>query len=108
MSITDLKKLSKEEFLALPNMTEELYTALHKSKQGWISISRETDGKGDEGYTDAFGEGLSCHVSNPHRWYYTSVIQKIDWDNKVFTTLNSRYKFNFIEHFETDYDDSNN
>ena len=44
--------------------SEELYNALQNSKEGWIKISRVGDGKGESGYTYAFGKGISCKVSN--------------------------------------------
>lgn len=94
-TISELKAMSKEEFLTLPNMTEEIYNALQNSKEGWISISRVSDRAGDHGYTWAFGEGISCHISNPSTWYTTSIIQSIDWENKTFKTLNSVYNFEF-------------
>ena len=40
--INKLKKLSKEEFLKLPDASEELYNNLHKSKSGFININRIT------------------------------------------------------------------
>ena len=89
MTISELKKLSKEEFLTHEGLTEEIYEALQKSKEGWIKISRTTDGAGDQGFTPAFGEGISCKISNPSTWYITSVIQSIDWENHTFKTLNS-------------------
>ena len=95
MTISELKKLSKEEFLTHEGLTEEIYEALQKSKEGWIKISRTTDGAGDQGFTSAFGEGISCKISNPSTWYVTSVIQSIDWENHTFKTLNSIYNFEF-------------
>jgi len=95
MTISELKKLSKEEFLDYTGLTEEIYEALQKSKEGWIKISRITDGAGDQGFTSAFGEGISCRLSNHDTWYVTSVIQNIDWENHTFKTLNSTYNFEF-------------
>ena len=95
MTIKEIKALSKEEFMKQPRATEELYNNLQKSKQGWIKISRKGDGAGDWGMTEAFGEGLSCRLSNPSRWYVTSVIQSIDWKNHTFETMNSTYDFEF-------------
>lgn len=94
-TISELKSMSKEEFLALPNMTEEIYNALQNSKEGWISISRVGDGKGQKGRTNAFGEGLSCKIDGVDGWYITSIIQSIDWENHTFETLNSVYNFEF-------------
>lgn len=95
MSIRELKKLPKEEFMNQPGANEELYKNLQASKSGWIKVSRDYDGAGDWGMTDAFGEGLSCYMSNPSRWYRTSVIQSIDWENHTFQTMNSTYNFEF-------------
>jgi len=95
MTFSDLRKMTKQEFLSLSGMTEEIYNSLQNSKQGWIKISRIGDGKGDSGYTYAFGEGISCKISNPESWYITSVIQSIDWENHTFKTLNSTYNFEF-------------
>lgn len=95
MRIDLLKKMSKEEFLSLEGATEELYNNLHNAKDGWISISRIGDGAGESGYTSTFGEGLSCRIDNIDRWYVTSVIQSIDWENHTFKTLNSVYNFEY-------------
>ena len=95
MSIKELKELSKEEFMKLCGAPEDLYTAIQNSKSGWIKVSRDYDGAGDCGITEAFGEGISCKISNCHSWYVTSVIQSIDWENHTFKTLNSTYNFEF-------------
>lgn len=95
MTVKELKEMSKEEFLSLKGMSEELYNALQNSVEGWIKISRVGDGKGESGYTYAFGEGLSCRIDNVDRWYITSVIQSIDWENQTFKTLNSIYNFEY-------------
>lgn len=95
MTIKELKEMSKEKFLSLNGMSEELYNALQNSKEGWIKISRIGDGNGESGYTHAFGEGLSCRIDNVDRWYITSVIQSIDWKNHTFKTLNSVYNFEY-------------
>ena len=77
----------------------DTYRNIINSKEGDIRIEKVSPVLGPEewGYTPAFGEGLSCHMDNPHRWYHTSVIQKIDWEKHEFTTLNSVYKFTFKE-----------
>jgi hypothetical protein len=95
MTIEELKEMPKEKFLSLSGTSEELYNSLQNSKEGWISISRVGDGKGESGYTHAFGEGLSCRIDNIDRWYVTSVIQSIDWENHTFKTLNSVYNFEY-------------
>ena len=45
----------------------------------------------------AFGEGISLYIADVEQWFRTSNIQKIYWDKGEFTTLNSRYKFEFTE-----------
>ena len=97
MSISELKTLSKEEFLKLPEATEELYNALHNAKEGFIHVRRERDGLIYKGHTWAFGEGISCRMDMIDHWWCTSVVQKINWKEGYFDTLNSRYYFDFIE-----------
>ncbi len=95
MTINELKQLSKEDLLKRPGMTEIIYDGLHNSKSGYISIKRIGDDAGDEGIVEAFGTGISCVITNPNRYYYTSVVKNINWDNNTFTTENSTYKFKF-------------
>lgn len=97
MSIRELKLMPKEEFLKLSGMTEEIYEALHKAKEGFIHVVRERDKMPQKGYTYAFGEGISCRMDNLSTWWCTSVIQKINWEEGYFDTLNSRYYFEFKE-----------
>ncbi|WP_287385708.1 hypothetical protein [Lachnospira sp.] len=102
-NILELKKLSKEEFLArYPD--ENIYNDLHNSKVGHIKITKISTNPGylgenesREGFTPGFGEGISCIISNPEYYYYTSIIKQIDWENKIFYTLNSKYSFEFNE-----------
>lgn len=102
MDVKTLKELSKEEFLKLTGATEELYEELQNSLEGEITITKISDndgylrkGQSHWGYTYAFAEGLSLRLYGNYCNYYTSNIQKIDWENNEFTTLNSKYKFNF-------------
>lgn len=74
------------------------------SKVGYIKITKISDNDGylregefEQGITAAFGEGLSLYISDKDRWYRTSNIRKIYWDKGEFTTINSRYKFEFTE-----------
>lgn len=104
MTITELKKLPEEEFLKLKDATPELHKLLLNSKSGFISIKKDSDNEGylsknqcEWGRTDGFGEGISLHINSKDRWFRTSTIQKIDWENNRFTTLNSVYSFKFIE-----------
>lgn len=97
MTIRALKNLSKEEFLKFPDATESIYLALKNSKEGKIKIWKEDKSVIEEGYTDAFNEGISCYIYSPSRWYSTSIIRNINWDEGYFDTLNSRYYFEFQE-----------
>ena len=90
--------MTKEDFLRYPDATESIYLALQNSKEGWIEIWKEDKSVHEGGYTDAFGEGISCYLYTTDRWYTTSVIRKINWDEKYFDTMNSRYYFNFEEY----------
>jgi len=101
-NILELKKLSKEEFISkFPD--ENIYNDLHESKEGTIKIVKISnnpglpEGESIEGYTPAFGKGLSCYIDCGETYYYTSVIKEIDWENKIFYTLNSKYSFEFNE-----------
>lgn len=82
----------------------ELHRAIKDSKVGYIKITKMSNnssyllsGESKEGITAAFGEGLSLYIAGIEQWYRTSIIQKIFWDKGEFTTLNSRYKFEFTE-----------
>ena len=97
MSITELKKLSKKEFLKQPGATEELYNNLQNSKAGWIEIWKDDKSVVEHGQTEAFGEGLSCYMTTIRQWYCTSIIKKINWEEEYFITLNSKYNFKFKE-----------
>lgn len=97
MTIKELKSLTKEKFLKYPDATESVYNALQNSKEGWIEIWKENKSVWAQGHTDAFGEGISCYMYTMDRWYTTSVIRHINWEEGYFDTLNSRYYFNFKE-----------
>lgn len=97
MTRTELKKLSKEEFMKLPGATEDLYVAVQNSKSGYIEVTHAGQKHFHKGYTEAFGEGISCYMCTPNEWYTTSVIKKINWGEGYFDTLNSRYYFKFKE-----------
>lgn len=82
----------------------ELHKAIKDSKVGYIKITKISsnegylsEGESEEGITAAFGEGISLYIADVEKWYRTSVIQKIFWDRQEFTTMNSRYKFEFEE-----------
>lgn len=100
MTIKELKQLSKEKFLKHPDATESMYLALQNSKEGWIEIWKEDKSVWEHGHTDAFGEGISCYMCTISRWYQTSTIRHINWEEEYFDTLNSRYYFKFKESHE--------
>ena len=98
MTIKKLKSLTKEEFLKYPDATESIYIAMQNSKEGWIEIWKEDKSVHEKGYTDAFGEGISCYLYTTDRWYTTSVIRHINWEEGYCDTMNSRYYFKFKEY----------
>lgn len=70
------------------------------AKKGYIEITQikgNQEGRFERGHTKTFMEGCSLHISTINRWYRTSIIESIDWENNTFKTLNSTYKFNFYE-----------
>ena len=82
----------------------ELFYKIRDSKVGYIKITKISsndgylsEGESEEGITAAFGEGISLYIAGVEQWYRTSVIRKIFWDEGEFTTMNSRYKFEFKE-----------
>ena len=99
--IAELKALPKEQ---VEESLISVWEKLQNAKSGYIKLTKLTDnpgylGQNDvvRGFTPAFGEGLACYVDRIDEYYYTSIIQSIDWDNKTFKTLNSIYKFEFDE-----------
>lgn len=102
MKINEIKKLSKDEFIemfkdSLPVDVETAYERIQNSKSGWVQIQKSDRSVKEHGYTQAFGEGLSLQLDNSQRWYHTSTIQTINWEEEYFDTLNSRYYFKFKE-----------
>ena len=41
---------------------------------------------------------MSLHLGDDSQFYYTSNIVDIDWDKKLFLTLNSIYSFEITEY----------
>lgn len=84
--------------------TPELHQLIKDSKVGYIKITKISsndgylsEGGSKEGATAAFGENLGLYIAGVGQWYRTSVIRHIYWDKGEFTTINSRYKFEFKE-----------
>lgn len=92
--------MSKEDFIKKYG-DSPLYEIIRNSKMGDIEIEKVVDSPLDEvkmkGITPGFSEGMSCYIEDNDRYYYTSTIQSIDWENNIFHTLNSDYKFKFNE-----------
>ena len=101
-ALYNMKQSTMEEWIAREGDSEESITAfkaIKNSKEGFMRIERvePTPGKEHFGWTYAFAENISLYIDNPDRWYHTSVVKSIDWEKGTFTTLNSVYKFRFIE-----------
>lgn len=60
-------------------------------------VNNETIPIGDvhSGYTKNFVEGLPLFIGTFSRWYRTSNVVEIDWENERFKTKNSTYSFEF-------------
>lgn len=86
-------------------MNDELIKHIEGAKSGYIRIQKiqgiNNDkypiGNIEEGYTNSFKEGIRCYISKGSRWFSTSIIKKIRWEDKEFDTIYSTYKFNFKE-----------
>ena len=102
MKIMEVRQMSEEDFVKKYGKDYMfLYEAINKSKMGDIEIEKVVDNPLDtvkmKGITPGFGEGISCYMEDNDTYYYTSTVQSIDWENNVFHTLNSEYKFKFNE-----------
>lgn len=95
-----LRHLSKEEFLEQIGNDDEaikMYEDIHNAKFGIIHVEHSQTHRKHYGITVAFGEGISCYMSNEDFWFCTSIIKNIDWENNEFSTQNSVYLFEFEE-----------
>lgn len=97
MSVEQLKQI-----LGDIEQAKTLFKILKESKEGYMRIQRELPlpDKPYEGWTYAFCEGFPLYIDCLLTWYYTSVVKQINWETETsgtFTTLNSRYRFEFIE-----------
>ena len=95
------KTETKERFfevIPLKSDGEYIYNKLLEAKVGHISIKQVSGNKVGftmSGVTATFVEGLSLFIDNDTHFYYTSVVEKINWEEGYFDTLNSRYEFTF-------------
>ena len=86
-----------------------------KSKSGWIKIKKISDNGGyltknesESGWFAVFVKGMSLYIGDGSHYYYTSNIVDIDWDKKLFLTLNSIYSFEITEYDAKDMVDAIN
>lgn len=90
-----------EDLVKYSNILDEI----KKSKSGWIKIKKISDNGGyltknesESGWFAVFAKGMSLYIGNDSHYYYTSNIVDIDWDKKLFLTLNSIYSFEITEY----------
>lgn len=88
---------------------------IKKSKSGWIKIKKISDNGGyltknesESGWFAVFAKGMSLYIGDGSHYYYTSNIVDIDWDKKLFLTLNSIYSFEITEYDAKDMVDAIN
>lgn len=90
-----------EDLTKYSNILDEV----KKSKSGWIKIKKISDNGGyltknesESGWFAVFAKGMSLYIGDGSHYYYTSNIMDIDWDKKLFLTLNSIYSFEITEY----------
>ena len=90
-----------EDLAKYSNILDEI----KKSKSGWIKIKKISDNGGyltknesESGWFAVFAKGMSLYIGDGSHYYYTSNIVDIDWDKKLFLTLNSIYSFEITEY----------
>lgn len=90
-----------EDLTKYSNILDEI----KKSKSGWIKIKKISDNGGyltknesESGWFAVFAKGMSLYIGDGSHYYYTSNIVDIDWDKKLFLTLNSIYSFEITEY----------
>ena len=100
-----------EDLVKYSNILDEI----KKSKSGWIKIKKISDNGGyltknesESGWFAVFAKGMSLYIGNGSHYYYTSNIVDIDWDKKLFLTLNSIYSFEITEYDAKDMVDAIN
>lgn len=115
--VTEIKGMSEKDFKGSKfedDMTLEDFIKIKNSKSGYILVEKISRNSGyltknqkREGFTPLFAEDFSCYIylDDPFEdYYYTSVIESIDWDKKEFRTRNSTYSFVFKEMSPEEYD----
>jgi hypothetical protein len=115
--VQEIKEMDIADFRASKfkeEMEEKDFLLIKETKSGYIFIRKISNNsgylsnnEGRNGFTPMFSEGLSCYIflDDLHEdYYYTSVIESIDWENKIFTTINSKYSFEFKEMSPEEYD----
>ena len=100
-----------EDLTKYSNILDEV----KKSKSGWIKIKKISDNGGyltknesESGWFAVFAKGMSLYIGDGSHYYYTSNIVDIDWDKKLFLTLNSIYSFEITEYDAKDMVDAIN
>ena len=100
-----------EDLTKYSNILDEV----KKSKSGWIKIKKISDNGGyltknesESGWFAVFAKGMSLYIGDGSHYYYTSNIVDIDWNKKLFLTLNSIYSFEITEYDAKDMVDAIN
>ena len=105
--VYELLKLKLTSENELENLVKDpkLIEGIKNSKSGWIKIKKISDnvgylseGESMFGWFAIFAKGLSLYMGDDSHFYYTSNIVDIDWDKKLFLTLNSIYSFEITEY----------
>ena len=109
-----IEEFQKSTFYVDDEMKYEDFLKIKNSKWGKIFIQKISEncgylrnGEARDGFTPLFSEGFSCYVylDDPfENYYYTSTIDSIDWENRLFKTKNSTYSFSFVEMSPEEYD----
>lgn len=110
LKLTPENELDKD-LVKYSNILDEI----KKSKSGWIKIKKISDNGGyltknesESGWFAVFAKGMSLYIGDGSHYYYTSNIVDIDWDKKLFLTLNSIYSFEITEYDAKDMVDAIN
>lgn len=105
--VYELLKLKLTPENELENLVKDpkLIERIKNSKSGWIKIKKISNnagylsaGESMFGWFAILAKGLSLYMGDESHFYYTSNIVDIDWDKKLFLTLNSIYSFEITEY----------